>query len=456
MQMTEEKVWTRAVLADGTGAPPRRRDRSRQTTHRILAGSLGALLVLLLAGYLIVAQVARQQALADSRHVTELVGETVIEPQLTSAFLQGRPGTLDRLNAVLEDEDGLVHHTLVRRVKIWSPDGRVLYSNDPSEIGRSYPPDDERQSALDSGRTVATVSDLSQAEDVSDRSLATRMVEVYTPLESANGQHVLFETYISYDQVKHRRASLFTSFLLVTGGLLAVFALFQVRFFSLNVRWLHRQQAELASAAEEVSIRERRNVARDLHDGVVQELIGTSFLVEGARASLGSGDTGRADLLLSQMGESVRSSVQALRSTLIVVYPPSLADDGLTQALDDLAQPLRTRGVEVTVEGVPERDLPATAVEATYRVAQEALRNVGRHAHAATVSIRVLVEEQRLCLVVRDDGIGLPPEVLAALGKQDGHLGLRTLTDAAREVHGRLEVSTAPGGGTEIRWEIPL
>ena len=456
MQMTEEKVWTRAVLADGTSASERRRDRSRQTTHRILAGSLGALLVLLLAGYLIVAQVARQQALADSRHVTELVGETVIEPQLTPAFLRGRPGTLDRLNAVLEDEDGLVQHTLVRRVKIWSPDGKVLYSNDPSEIGRSYPRDDERQSALDSGRTVATVSDLSQAEDVSDQSLGTRMVEVYTPLESANGEHVLFETYISYDQVKQRRASLFTTFLLVTGGLLAVFALFQVRFFALNLRWLRKQQGELAYAAEEVSTRERRNVARDLHDGVVQELIGTSFLVEGARASLGSGDTGRADMLLRQTGESVRSSVQALRSTLIVVYPPSLAEDGLAQALDDLAQPLRTRGMEVTVDGTIDRDLPDPPVEATYRVAQEALRNVGRHAHATTVSIRTFVEEDRLCLVVRDDGVGLPPGTLAALGKQDGHLGLRTLADAAREVHGCLEVSTAPGRGTEIRWEIPL
>ncbi len=456
MQMTEEKVWTRAVLADGTSAPQRRSERSRQTTHRILAGSLGALLVLLVAGYVIVAQVARHQALADSRHVTELVGETVIEPQLTSAFLRGRPGTLDRLNAVLEDEDGLVHHTLIRKVKIWSPDGKLLYSNDPSEIGRAYRPDDERQSALDSGRTVATVSDLSQAEDVSERSLGTRMVEVYTPLESANGEHVLFETYISYDEVKHRRASLFTTFLLVTGGLLAVFALFQVRFFSLNLRWLRKQQVELASAAEEVSTRERRNVARDLHDGVVQELIGTSFLVEGARASLGSGDTARADMLLGEMGESVRSSVQALRSTLIVVYPPSLAEDGLAQALDDLAQPLRTRGVEVTVDASIGRGLPGPAVEATYRVAQEALRNVGRHAHAATVSIRVSVEEQRLCLVIRDDGVGLPPELLASLGRHDGHLGLRNLVDAAHEVHGRLEMSSARDRGTEIRWETPL
>src|SRR3954451_1421725 len=427
MQMTEEKVWTRSVLADGTSAP-HRKDRSRQTVHRILAGSLGALLVLLLAGYLITAEGARHQALADARQVTELVGETVVEPQLTPAFLEGRPGTLDRLNAVLEDEDGLVHKTLIQRVKIWSPDGIVLYSNDPAEIGRSYPPDEERQNALASDGAVATVSDLSQPEDASDRALGERMVEVDVPLESRDGQRVLFETYVSYDQVKHRRASLFTTFSFVSGGLLAVLALFQVRFFSLNLRWLRRQQTELASAAEQVATRERRTVARDLHDGVVQDLIGTSYLVDGARTALGFDDRSQADALLQQMGESVRSSVQSLRSTLITVYPQTLAENGLGQALEDLAQPLRTRGLDVIVLDDHERPLPAAAAEATYRVAQEALRNIGRHAHATVVWIDMYVVAGRLCLVVRDDGVGIEPEAQGALGSAPGHFGLRTLS----------------------------
>jgi signal transduction histidine kinase len=209
-------------------------------------------------------------------------------------------------------------------------------------------------------------------------------------------------------------------------------------------------------AAAEVSRRARPTGPRDLHDGVVQELIGTSFLVEGARASLGAGDATRADVVLRQIAESVRSSVQALRTTLIVVYPPTLAEDGLAQALDDLAQPLRSRGVEVTVEDDTDRPLPGPVLEATYRVAQEALRNVGRHARASTVSIRIHVDRERLCLVIRDDGVGLSPEAQLSLSRADGHLGLRTLADAAHEVHGHLEVSTAPDRGTEIRWETPL
>jgi signal transduction histidine kinase len=455
MQMTEETAWTRVVLADGAVAQPRP-DRARQTVHRILAGSLGALMVLLVMGYLICARIAEHQALTDARHLTELVGETVIEPQLTSAALDGRPGALDRLNRVVDDRDGLLHRTLIRRVKIWSTDGTVLYSSDPTEIGKTFPPDDEQRRVLATGRSAASVSDLSRAENVSDRALGSRMVEVYMVLRGADGRQVLFETYTSYDEVKQRRASLFTTLSILAASLLALFALFQAWLIAVNLRWLRRRQSELQVAAEEVSTRERRNVARDLHDGVVQELIGTSYLVEGARASMCSGDAARADMLLHQTAESVRSSVQALRTTLIVVYPPTLAEDGLGQALDDLAQPLRSRGVEVTVEDRIDRPLPGPALEATYRVAQEALRNVGRHAQASMVSIRAYVDRERLCLVIRDDGVGLSPEIQLALRRPDGHLGLRTLADAAHEVHGHLEVSTAPGRGTEIRWETPL
>jgi len=455
MQMTQDPVWTRLVLADGQAVPPRP-DRARQTAQRILAGSLGALMIVLVTGYLICARIAEHQALTDARHLTELVGETVVEPELTSAVLEGHPGALDRLNRVVGDRDGLLDRTLIRRLKVWSTDGTVLYSNDPGEIGKSFAPDDEQRRVLSTGRSVATVSDLTRAGNVSDRALGTRMVEVNMMLRAADGRQVLFETYISYDQVKDRRASLFTTLSVLAASLLAVFALFQGWLIAVNLRWLRRRQSELQVAAEEVSTRERRNVARDLHDGVVQELIGTSFLVEGARASMSAGDATRADMLLHQTADSVRSSVQALRTTLIVVYPPTLAEGGLAQALDDLAQPLRSRGVDVTILDGIDRRLPGPALEATYRVAQEALRNVGRHAHATTVSIQTYVDRGRLCLVVRDDGVGLSPEVQVALDRCDGHLGLRALADAAHEVHGHLEVSVAHARGTEIRWETPL
>ncbi len=452
MLMTPETVWQHLVLADGrtTAARP---DRARQTIHRILAGSLGGLLVLVLTGYLLGARIAESQALDDARRLTEVVGRTAVGPHLTPEVVAGQPAALARLDQIVGS--GVLRHSPIRRVKIWSPDGMVLYSNDPVEIGRSYTLEDDEQAVLDTGRSVASISDLTRAENVADRDLGPRMVEVYTALRSAHGRTVLFEAYLSYDEVQTRRTSVFTMLSILAIGLMGVFALFQVWLSAINLRWLRRRQAELKATAQDVSIRERRSLARDLHDGVVQELTGTAYLVDGARASLDAGDRARTEMLLDRVTDCVRSSVQALRASLIVVYPPSLADDGLGRAMEDLTQPLRTRGVEVTVADEVDRTLPSPVVEATYRAAQEAVRNIGRHAYASSASIRLFVERDRLCLVVRDNGVGLDVGHQSGLSRS-GHLGLRALADAASELRGYLEVSTAPGRGTEIRWEIPL
>ena len=111
--------------------------------------------------------------------------------------------------------------------------------------------------------------------------------------------------------------------------------------------------------------------------------------------------------------------------------------------------------MQVTVTDEVDRAVPRPVVEATYRAAQETVRNIGRHAHASTAMIRLFIERDRLCLVVRDDGVGLDVSHQSGLSPS-GHLGLRALADAANDLRGHLDVSTAPGLGTEIRWEIPL
>ena len=319
MLMTQESLWQHLVLADGRTTPARP-DQARQSIHRILAGSLGGLLVLVVTGYLLGARIAESQALEDARVLTEVVGRTAVGPQLTPEVVSGQPAALARLDQIVGN--GVLRHSPILRVKIWSPDGMVLYSNDPVEIGRSYTLEDDEQTVLDTGRSVASISDLTRAENVADRHLGSRMVEVYTALRSATGRPVLFEAYLSYDEVQTRRTSVFTMLSILAIGLIAVFALFQVWLSAVNLRWLRRRQAELQATAQDVSSRERRSLARDLHDGVVQELTGTAYLVDGARASLDAGDRARTDMLLDRVTDCVRSSVQALRASLIIVYPP--------------------------------------------------------------------------------------------------------------------------------------
>lgn len=419
---------------------------------RLLAGSLAALSVLLVAGYLIGAQLAERQALADAERFTGLVGNSVIAPQLTAPVLAGEPGAMDALDRLVEAR--LLGSTSIRRVKVWSTEGRVLYSDDRDEIGDSFPLDPAELAALTSGAATSAVSSLHRAENAQERDLASQLVEVYTGIEAADGTPLIFEAYLSYDEVKSHRATVFTMLGALAAVLIAVFALFLMTFTRANLQWLRRRQVELDRSREEVADRERRRVVRDLHDGVVQELVATGFAVEGARVSVRE-DRGDTDQLLSAAADGVRASVQALRSVLVDVYPHTLDDRGLASALDDLVQPLRTRHVSVDVEVDLQRAVSRAALEATYRAAQEAVRNVGRHARATVVLVRVSHEPGRLVLTIRDDGVGIEASRLASVWQADGHVGLRSLADLALEQEGDLEVRTAPGRGTEIRWEIP-
>ncbi|MGA8209676.1 MAG: sensor histidine kinase [Nocardioidaceae bacterium] len=452
MLATGERAWTTVVLADAgvTRTPP---DRVRQTILRILAGSLVALLVLLATGYVVGARLAEREALRGAERFTHLVGDTVIGPQLSPALLAGEPAAMDQLDRIVRER--LAPQTSIVRIKVWGTDGTVLYSDDHADIGRRYDLAEELAD-LTRGTSTATVSDLRRPENVSERRLANRLVEVYTTVRAADGQRVLLEAYLSYDEVKDRRTDTLTMLAVMATVLLSLFALVQVWLSHVNLRWLRRRQHELDEQAEEVSALERRRLARDLHDGVVQDLVGTAFTLDGTRATVQAGDLEPVDEMLRSAGSAVRGSIQSLRSTLIEIYPPGLADTGLGQALDDLAQPLRARGVAVGVEDLVDRPLPRPVLEAAYRAAQEAVRNVGRHARATSLLVRVDIEGGWLRLVVRDDGVGFPPDRLTGQVGTDGHFGLRQLADTARERRGRVTVSSAPGEGSEIVWEVPL
>ena len=118
--------------------------------------------------------------------------------------------------------------------------------------------------------------------------------------------------------------------------------------------------------------------------------------------------------------------------------------------MQDLAQPLRVRGVDVAVEAANlplDEDDDRALAEVVHRCAQELVRNVLRHADATTVEILVESTRERVTLTVRDNGRGLDAEQMTAVGD---HLGLRALADIARERQGSLEICSAPGLGTEV------
>lgn len=200
------------------------------------------------------------------------------------------------------------------------------------------------------------------------------------------------------------------------------------------------------------SDRARERLARDLHDGPVQDLVGASYLVDGALHSVRERGTAEADQLLVGAADWVRSSIQSLRSVMVELHPRTLRARGLGPALDDLAQPLRARGLGVEVAVVGEGSLSSETSEALYRAAQEAVRNVLHHARATSVRIVVDAQGHYAVLQVIDDGVGIPPGTMTS---PEGHLGLSSLIDIAVERRGYLETRSAPGHGTCITMELP-
>jgi signal transduction histidine kinase len=219
---------------------------------------------------------------------------------------------------------------------------------------------------------------------------------------------------------------------------------------------LQRSQAQreaLLHRAVEASTQERRRIAGALHDGVVQELVATSFAVAGAAERAQSlGQVFLADELRAATG-TVRTSIGALRSLLLDIYPASLATAGLEAALNDLVSTLRSRGTAVTLELAPQTGLDAAGERLVFRVARECLNNIAKHAAATNVQVRLEPVERHTVMEIIDNGVGFDAAELLA-HPAEGHFGLRVLGDVVAEAGGELLLSSAPGLGT--RWQLRI
>jgi signal transduction histidine kinase len=207
---------------------------------------------------------------------------------------------------------------------------------------------------------------------------------------------------------------------------------------------------------------ERRRIAATLHDGVVQQLVAASFIAAGqAQHAAADGDDGQAESLQS-VAATVRDSVAGLRSLLVDIYPPSLRSAGLASALHDLASGASGHGAAVVadIDAEVAEAAPEKQQEVIFRIAQEALRNALRHAEAGHITLRLAAgpdgagRDGAAVLEVADDGRGFDGRGSDGRGAADeGHFGLRLMTDAATHGGGQLDLLSAPGAGTRIRYQ---
>jgi two-component system, NarL family, sensor kinase len=419
----------------------------------VLAGLVATILVAVVTAFASVS-VGTDLAITDARRTTWVTASGIVEPVLDDGVLRQDRASLERLDTAVRS--GILRGSLVR-VKVWDATGRIVYSDEPRLIGQQFELDAEEIAMLQSTAgpvgAVAEVSDLKSPENIYETE--PKLLEVYLPVTSLDGTKMLYETYFRYGAVTDVGRDLWRRFApLAIGGLL-ILELVQIPFAWRLARRLRSGQQHrelLLQHAIDSSERERRRIASDLHDGVVQELTGVSLSLA-ATARSGGGDP-----RLMDASAAIRESVKSLRSLLVEIYPPNLHEEGLETAVGDLLGRLNNRGISTRLSVDPQvtQACPDTTA-LLYRVAQEALRNVVSHSGASRVDLEVHVNAQtaEVRLVVDDDGRGLD---VNHLGEQqrDGHVGLRALAGLVQDSGGELLVRSSPGSGTSLETTLPL
>jgi signal transduction histidine kinase len=207
------------------------------------------------------------------------------------------------------------------------------------------------------------------------------------------------------------------------------------------------ENARLYEQAEETAVAAERNrLARDLHDAVTQTLFSAGLIAD-VLPRLWDRSPDEARRRLEELRELTRGALAEMRTLLVELRPAALDEVPLPDLLRQLGEATTGRvRVPVALEVEGECRLPPDVKVVLYRIAQEALNNVGKHANAKQVLVRLRCEEGRAALLVRDDGQGFDPSEISP-----DHLGLGIMRERALAVGAELSVESRIGHGTKIR-----
>lgn len=420
---------------------------------RFMAISFAVVLVIGgLALYLVERQ-GREEAIHYSRESAVLIGRGIIAPLLTEQALNGDPQALADLDNVVRT---YVLDENIVRIKVWDADGRIIYSDLPELIGEQFPLDDGDLAALEKLGSEASVSRSDSPEHASERGLG-RLLDVDVAVDTPAGQRVLVESYNRFQGYAAGGHRLWVAMAPIMIGAVLLLWLALGPLTWLLARQLRRGQAErgrlLVNAVESTDL-ERRRIAADLHDGVVQRLAGTAYSLAAAAERLPTAPRQETRRYIDEAVAGVRTSMRELRSLIVEIHPPSLETLGLEAALADLAASLAARDIAVEIDVAPGFDAEPEVRKLVFRGAQEAVRNVLAHAHATSVVMRVTQDDSHVRLVVDDDGVGFSAAA-ASQRERDGHLGLTLLRELAAQMDGTLTVAARSEGGTRLALEVP-
>jgi signal transduction histidine kinase len=194
-------------------------------------------------------------------------------------------------------------------------------------------------------------------------------------------------------------------------------------------------------------------VAADIHDGVLQQLGATAIRLELAQARVEQRDFDTASTIIEEGAKEIRSCARELRALLMELRPQVLDDNGLNAALSELGR--HVDGVEIEVKSDVPDDLGSEFSITIFRIVQEALTNIQKHAQADHATVEVTLDGDSIQIAIQDDGIGYEGAVTGP-SSEGSHLGLLGMRERARMLGGRFSISGGSGSGTLIEAKLPL
>jgi signal transduction histidine kinase len=410
--------------------------------RRFVIGGLLALLVISIATVLVARSSARAIALREAKDRGARLAQ-VMHPSLPVNALNRTPSMPTRKLDDLVDSR-LSDRTLVH-VKVWTRDGHVIWSDQPGLRGEVQQLRPRVKEIFGTKRTVAAMSDSASGdgEQVNGRTV----LEVHVGATSVDGVPVVIESWWSADMLDRNTTAIMKRIAPLALGALLLFAALVyplARSLALRVQQAQAERSQLLQHALSASDLERRRIARDLHDGVMQELSGAGYALSAASAALPP-DADYSARMMEQVRLVIKDAGASLRSMLTDIYPTSLEQSGLEAAVEELAERTSDAGISVTTDITDLSDVPLEATQLSYRVIREGLHNVRRHSQAQHVEVAATRQGTQVFISVADDGRG--PTAPAA---EEGHLGLRLLTDTLTDLGGTLRLAARPGGGAVL------
>ncbi len=368
--------------------------------------------------------------------------------------------------------------------KVWRTDGRILYSADASQIGKTFPLGEGMTEAL-AGRVHSEISELSAAENAQETSKYTRLVETYIPIHATGLGKVIAvaEFYQTVDEVTHASSAAQRKSWLVVASVTAVMYLLLFTLVRRGSQTIDLQRLQLGEKVKQLTALNEQNtqlhdrvrraaasttalneiylrrISADLHDGPGQDLGFALMRFESVTESFSACPGGPAGAefaaeRLQPVHSAISSALADLRVICTGLQLPEIDQLSIgeiaARAVRDFEDKTTAKVALSGVELSPTASLPVKI--ALYRLLQESLANGFRHAAGAGQRVELRLDGQGLLVVVGDSGPGFDPQEAI----RQGHLGLIGMRERVEVLGGTFEVLSRPTQGTVIRVHLPL